>query len=66
MRDPEWNNRKEVCHLLMSSDDARNLKVQTGDEVWLTTEASSAKVPVAADIPPVRHGRFAPRVWSLL
>jgi anaerobic selenocysteine-containing dehydrogenase len=53
MRDPEWNNRKEVCHLLMNSEDARNMKVQTGDEVRLTTEASTAKVPVeVSDIPP--------------
>jgi anaerobic selenocysteine-containing dehydrogenase len=53
MRDPEWNNRKEVCHLLMSSEDALNMKVQTGDEVWLSTEASSVKVTVeVSEIPP--------------
>jgi anaerobic selenocysteine-containing dehydrogenase len=53
MRNPEWNNRKQVCRLLMSSEDARNLEVQTGDEVWLSTEASSVKVPVeVSEIPP--------------
>jgi anaerobic selenocysteine-containing dehydrogenase len=53
MRDPEWNHRKQMCHLLMSSEDARNLEVQTGDEVWLSTEASSVKVPVeVSEIPP--------------
>ena len=53
MRDPQWNNLKIVCRLLMSSEDARNLDVQTGDEVGLSTEASSVKVPVeVSDIPP--------------
>lgn len=53
MRDPEWNNRKDVCRLLLSEEDGRSLGVQAGDEVWVSTEASRAKVPVEiSDIPP--------------
>jgi anaerobic selenocysteine-containing dehydrogenase len=53
MRDPGWNNRRQVCRLLLSEEDARNLGVQTGDEVWLSTEASRIRVPVeVSHIPP--------------
>jgi anaerobic selenocysteine-containing dehydrogenase len=53
MRDPEWNNRKQVCRLLVSEEDARNQGIRDGDEVWLTTEASRVRVPVELSrIPP--------------
>ncbi len=53
MRDPEWNNRKPVCRLLMNEEDARNLGVHDGDDVWLSTEASKLKVPLeVSNIPP--------------
>jgi anaerobic selenocysteine-containing dehydrogenase len=46
MRDPDWNNRKQVCNLLMSQEDALALGIEDGTEVRLTTEASRLKVPV--------------------
>jgi anaerobic selenocysteine-containing dehydrogenase len=46
MRDPDWNNRKQVCNLLMNQEDARALGIEDGTEVRLTTEASHVKVPV--------------------
>ena len=53
MRDPEWNSGKQVCNLLMSEEDARDLGIKDGTEVRLTTEASQVKVPVeVSDIPP--------------
>ncbi len=37
----------------MSVEDARSLGVQTGDEAWVSTEASKIKVPIeCSDIPP--------------
>jgi anaerobic selenocysteine-containing dehydrogenase len=53
MRDPEWNNRKAVCTLLMSEGDARALGIMDGTEARLITEASQVQVAVeVSDIPP--------------
>jgi anaerobic selenocysteine-containing dehydrogenase len=46
MRDPAWNDRKTVCTLLMSKQDAQGLGVKDGEEVWVTTEASRVRIPV--------------------
>ena len=53
MRDPDWNNRKPVCTLLVSEEDGRALGIQDGAEVRLSTEASQVNVPVElSNIPP--------------
>jgi anaerobic selenocysteine-containing dehydrogenase len=46
MRDPDWNDQKTVCTMLMNRQDAENLGIQDGDEASVTTAASSLKVPV--------------------
>jgi anaerobic selenocysteine-containing dehydrogenase len=52
MKDPEWNSHKPRCKLLMSEEDARDLGIQEGAEVWVTTEASQLKVFVeVSDVP---------------
>ncbi len=52
MRDPAWNDHARVCTLLMNREDARALNIGNGEEAWLITEASRAKIPVeVSDMP---------------
>jgi anaerobic selenocysteine-containing dehydrogenase len=44
MRDPAWNDHKEMCTLLISPEDARGVGVDDGGEVWVSTEASRVKI----------------------
>ena len=66
MRDPDWNSRKQVCTLLMSEEDARALGVKDGAEVWVTTEASRARVPVEVSAIPPRGTVVLPHGFGLV
>jgi anaerobic selenocysteine-containing dehydrogenase len=66
MRDPDWNSRKQVCTLLVSKEDARGLGVKDGAEVWLTTEASRARVPVEVSAIPPRGTVVLPHGFGLV
>jgi anaerobic selenocysteine-containing dehydrogenase len=53
MRNPAWNEHKEVCTLLVSRADGEALGVRDGEEAWVSTEASRVRVPVEiSDIVP--------------
>jgi len=66
MRDPDWNNRKQVCTLLMSEEDAAALGIKEGAEVRLTTEASQVKVPVEVSPIPPRGTVVLPHGFGLV
>ena len=66
MRDPDWNSRKQVCTLLVSKEDARGLGVKDGAEVWVTTEASRARVPVEVSAIPPRGTVLLPHGFGLV
>jgi anaerobic selenocysteine-containing dehydrogenase len=51
MRDPAWNDHKEVCAVLISAEDAQDVGVVDGGDVWISTEAS--RVKIQAEISPV-------------
>jgi anaerobic selenocysteine-containing dehydrogenase len=51
LRDPAWNEHKEACTLLISAEDARDVGVDDGGDVWVSTEAS--RVKIRAEISPV-------------
>ena len=46
MRDPAWNEHKTVCTALMNIKDVHALGIEDGEEAWVTTEASRARIPV--------------------
>jgi anaerobic selenocysteine-containing dehydrogenase len=51
MRDPAWNDHKEMCTLLISPEDAQGVGVGEGGYVWISTEAS--RVKIRAEISPI-------------
>ncbi len=44
MRDPAWNRGRRFCTLRIHPTDAQSLGIVNGDEVWIETDAASAKV----------------------
>jgi len=46
MRDPAWNDHKQVCTLLMSEKDAQAMGIADGEDVCVATEAATVRVPV--------------------
>lgn len=44
MRDPAWNEGKQVCTLLIHPSDAEKIGVQNGDMVRVTTEAGHEEI----------------------
>ncbi len=44
MRNPEWNQGKRDCTLLMHSADAKDLNIHDGDIVRVVTEAGTAEI----------------------
>jgi anaerobic selenocysteine-containing dehydrogenase len=44
MRDPAWNEGRRPCTLRIHPDDARELGIADGEEVFIETEAGSTKV----------------------
>jgi anaerobic selenocysteine-containing dehydrogenase len=44
MRDPAWNEGRRPCTLRIHPDDAKELGISDGEEVFIETEAGSTKV----------------------
>jgi len=44
MRDPAWNEGRRPCTLRIHPDDAKELGIEDGEEVFIETEAGSTKV----------------------
>ncbi len=53
MRNPNWNEGKRDCTLMMHSDDATSLGIADGQKVRVTTEAGS--VEIEAEITDMAH-----------
>jgi anaerobic selenocysteine-containing dehydrogenase len=51
MRNPAWNDHKEMCTLLISPEDAEGLGLDEGGHVWVSTEAS--RVKIRAEVSPI-------------
>jgi anaerobic selenocysteine-containing dehydrogenase len=44
MRDPAWNEGRRPCTLRIHTDDAKELGIEDGEQVFIETEAGSTKV----------------------
>jgi len=66
MRDPAWNDHEPVCTLLMNPEDAQALNIHNGEEAWVITEASRARIAVEISDIPARGTVMMPHGFGLV
>lgn len=66
MRDPAMNDRKNVCTMLINDEDARNLGIKDGSEVWVSTAAGRLKISAEISVIPGKHTVIIPHGFGMV